>query len=460
MGSQKSVLLEKMKLLSSLLVSAALAMECMDELKSCPTLATKCKGVGGSACAALCNLCHLSCGLCEAPSITHFPATVQPMVPVEVTTLDEHGFSAEQLRRVQRASSYNAFPCEKDQQLYQQTGIGYNPKCDENGDYYPVQCETKEYSSGGQSYEACWCADYLDGSKILGSTEYMTAANAEDQKMKMERKCAPSYGYQRYRENLKETQDYGYQQESRVASVTPPCRKTHDEVEKANALVTAQTTVYNRYSRLMDLPECDDSGFFAPMQCSNKSRQCWCTDRNGVERPLTRKSVLTKFSSRPVCQEAAPIKPDNTATQTNLVKPAEPCTNQVNVPGRTKLVCGARGFFSEIQEDHLKRRYCVDTNTGIRLSTHEITFVESDLMFKCILRTTQAPPTMDPIQMIVNQNEAAQQQQQAMQAQMQQMMQQKLQAKMATMDPGKAQLYQQMLGGAVGEVSSSIKYSI
>ena len=77
-------------------------------------------------------------------------------------------------------------------------------------------------------------------------------------------------------------------------------------------------------------------------------------------------------------------------------------------------------------------------------------------MFKCILRTTQAPPTMDPIQMIVNQNEAAQQQQQAMQAQMQQMMQQKLQAKMATMDPGKAQLYQQMLGGAVGEVSSSI----
>ena len=126
-------------------------------------------------------------------------------------------------------------------------GIGYNPKCDENGDYYPVQCETKEYSSGGHSYEACWCADHLDGSKILGSTEYMTSANAEDQKMKMERKCAPSYGYQRYRVNLKQTQDYGYQQESRVAAITPPCKKTYDEIEKANAVTTAQTTVYNRY---------------------------------------------------------------------------------------------------------------------------------------------------------------------------------------------------------------------
>ena len=60
---------------------------------------------------------------------------------------------------------------------------------------------------------------------------------------------------------------------------------------------------------------------------------------------------------------------------------------------------------------------------------------------------------MDPIQMIVNQKEAAEQQQQAVQQKMQQMMQQKLQAKMATMDPNKAQLYQQMLGGAVGEVS-------
>ena len=112
-----------MKLLSSLLVPAALAMECMDELKSCPMLATKCKGVTDSApCLALCDLCHMSCGLCEAPSVTHLPPTVPPTAPAETTTLDEHGFSAEQLRQKQRAISFNAFPCEKDQQLYQQTG--------------------------------------------------------------------------------------------------------------------------------------------------------------------------------------------------------------------------------------------------------------------------------------------------------------------------------------------------
>jgi len=223
-----------------------MAMECMDELKSCPMLAKTCKGVTNSApCLALCDLCHESCGLCEGPSVTHQPPVTVPPT-MAMTTLDEHGFSAEQLKQKQKAISFNAFPCEKDQQLYIQTGVGHNPKCDENGDYYPVQCETKEYSSGGQTYEACWCADHLDGSKILGSTEYMTPASADEQKMKMERKCAPSYGYQRYRENLKRTQDYGYQQESRVASVTPPCRKSYDEIEKANNIATAQTTVYNR----------------------------------------------------------------------------------------------------------------------------------------------------------------------------------------------------------------------
>ena len=48
--------------------------------------------------------------------------------------------------------------------------------------------------------------DYEISSKILGSTEYMTSTTSEEQKEKMERKCAPSYGYQRYRENLKRTQ--------------------------------------------------------------------------------------------------------------------------------------------------------------------------------------------------------------------------------------------------------------
>merc|ERR1712176_1460950 len=124
----------------------------------------------------------------------------------------------------------------------------------------------------------------------------MSAQNAETQKEKMERKCAPSYSYQRYRENLKQTQEYGFQEVSRVSAVVPPCKKKYDEIEKANALVTAQTSIYNRYSSLKDLPECETDGFYAPLQCSSKSRQCWCADRNGSEVPRTRKTVITKFS--------------------------------------------------------------------------------------------------------------------------------------------------------------------
>ena len=73
-------------------------MECMDELKSCPMLAKTCKGVTDSApCLALCDLCHESCGLCDGPSVTHQPPVTVPPT-MAMTTLDEHGFSAEQLK--------------------------------------------------------------------------------------------------------------------------------------------------------------------------------------------------------------------------------------------------------------------------------------------------------------------------------------------------------------------------
>ena len=77
-----------------------------------------------------------------------------------------------------------------------------------------------------------------------------------------------------------------------------------------------------------------------------------------------------------------------------------------------------------------------------------ITFVESDLLFKCVLRTTMAPitATVDPIQALVNQQQAQQQQQAALQKKMQEMMQQKIQAKLGSMDPEKQKLYQQILG--------------
>ena len=63
--------------------------------------------------------------------------------------------------------------------------------------------------------------------------------------------------------------------------------------------------------------------------------------------------------------------------------------------------------------------------------------------------------TIDPIQALVNQQQAQQQQQAAFQKKMQEMMQQKLQEKLGSMDPEKQQLYQQMLGTSSSSLQSA-----
>ena len=47
-----------------------------------------------------------------------------------------------------------------------------------------------------------------------------------------------------------------------------------------------------------------------------------------------------------------------------------PCTKQVTVPGRPKLECDQNGFYKEVQKDSQGRRYCHDTQTGLRVNTH------------------------------------------------------------------------------------------
>jgi hypothetical protein len=93
----------------------------------------------------------------------------------ESVTKDEHGFTAEQLAMSVQANSLGNLPCERDQQTFLETGMidtvipydsygmnnknrllllnkplilgqGFNPKCDENGDYFPVQCQIKKYN--------------------------------------------------------------------------------------------------------------------------------------------------------------------------------------------------------------------------------------------------------------------------------------------------------------------------
>ena len=58
---------------------------------------------------------------------------------------------------------------------------------------------------------------------------------------------------------------------------------------------------------------------------------------------------------------------------------------------------------------------------------------------------------MDPVQALVSQQQAAAQQQTAMQQKVQQLMQQKLQEKLGSMAPEKQQLYSNMLGVPVSQ---------
>ena len=71
--------------------------------------------------------------------------TSVPLVDFEATTVDDHGFNPKQASAIEPAKNLHALPpCEYEIQF----GTGRKPKCDENGSYYPVQCETPRYSLG------------------------------------------------------------------------------------------------------------------------------------------------------------------------------------------------------------------------------------------------------------------------------------------------------------------------
>merc|ERR1712228_130153 len=91
------------------------------------------------------------------------------------TTLDDHGFNAEQLA-VKVSAKFIISPCETE--LHNGAD---NIKCDENGDYYPVQCEP----TGTSSMTPCWCVDVHTGVKQVGSdhqvpTHTINPANPAD----------------------------------------------------------------------------------------------------------------------------------------------------------------------------------------------------------------------------------------------------------------------------------------
>jgi len=429
------------------------------------------------ACESLCSMCEKTCGRCVPnygapkewkPKVTASSnasakatvnvATAAPMI-VEIdepttqpmTTLDEHGFNPAQMREIQRPNSHDSFPCEKDQARYMQTGTGFNPMCDENGHYYPVQCETKSYSTSSQTYEECFCVDIWDGARTLGSNEIIFGSGADEKKLAMENKCAPPFGYLQEIENRKKTSEWNQNFESKSDQSIAPCTKKYNELEAANKLIAEKNTVYTSFGKIEDLPECDAGGFYEALQCDQKTKYCWCSDRVGNEIKDTRKFIFNSRSSKPVCTTVYNAKFSPTSA------PATgPCTKQVSVPGRAKLECDQSGFYKDVQKDSQGRRYCHDKNTGLRNTAYMVDFNVDEMEFYCMLKptTTQTTTTEDPA-IAEARAKALAEQQKAQQLLIQQQLQQKLMAKysglmeskvQAIQDPVKKELMSQMMG--------------
>ena len=141
---------------------------------------------------------------------------------------------------------------------YMQTGTGFNPMCDENGHYYPVQCETKSYSTSSQTYEECFCVDIWDGARTIGSNEIIFGSGADDKKLAMENKCAPPFGYLQEIENRKKTSEWNQNFESKSDQSVAPCTKKYNELEAANKLIAEKNTVYTSFGKIVSL------GYFRP----------------------------------------------------------------------------------------------------------------------------------------------------------------------------------------------------
>ena len=134
---------------------------------------------------------------------------------------------------------------------YMQTGTGFNPMCDENGHYYPVQCETKSYSSSSQTYEECFCVDIWDGARTLGSNEIIFGSGADEKKLAMENKCAPPFGYLQEIENRKKTSEWNQNFESKSDQSIAPCTKKYNDIEAANKLIAEKNTVYTSFGKIV-----------------------------------------------------------------------------------------------------------------------------------------------------------------------------------------------------------------
>ncbi|XP_051015534.1 thyroglobulin isoform X2 [Acomys russatus] len=115
-------------------------------------------------------------------------------------------------------------PCELQREKAFLKQADYVPQCSEDGSFQTIQCQ-----NDGQS---CWCVD-ADGSEVPGSRQL-----------------------------------------GRPTACLSFCQ-LHKQQVLLNSYINSTDAVY--------LPQCQDSGDYAPVQCDLWQMQCWCVDTDGME---------------------------------------------------------------------------------------------------------------------------------------------------------------------------------
>ncbi|XP_032323561.1 thyroglobulin isoform X1 [Camelus ferus] len=115
-------------------------------------------------------------------------------------------------------------PCELQRERAFQARAGYVPQCAEDGSFRTTQCRN---GSG-----SCWCVD-ADGREVPGS-----------------------------------------RRPGRPAACLSFCQ-LHRQQILLSSYINSTATSY--------LPQCQDSGEYAPVQCDLRREQCWCVDAEGME---------------------------------------------------------------------------------------------------------------------------------------------------------------------------------
>ena len=123
----------------------------------CPTLANHCHTLSKSACATLCKMCELSCGMCDPTT------TVEPTTTMAETTTIQFG---QPFARAARLDDEN----DEMTKCHQKQIDDPTVSCAQDGMFEPLQCmplEAKtEKTDSAWELRICFCVDTESGEKI------------------------------------------------------------------------------------------------------------------------------------------------------------------------------------------------------------------------------------------------------------------------------------------------------